>query len=115
VKPVAFDYFDPATVDETVGLLREHGEGARALAGGQSLVPLMNFRLVRPHAIVDLNRVAGLGYVSERAGGLEHPDPTDAEIREAVSGNLCRCTGDLNIERAVRRAAVRLRDATPGA
>jgi carbon-monoxide dehydrogenase small subunit len=44
-----------------------------------------------------------------------HPDPTDAEIREAVSGNLCRCTGYLNIERAVKLAAARMRESAAGA
>ena len=48
MKPVAFDYFDPRTVEETMALLAEHGEDGKLLAGGQSLVPLMNFRLARP-------------------------------------------------------------------
>ncbi len=43
-----------------------------------------------------------------------HPDPTDAEVREAVSGNLCRCTGYLNIERAVKLAAARMRETAGG-
>ena len=44
MKPVAFDYFAPTTVNEAVALLEEHGDDAKILAGGQSLVPMMNFR-----------------------------------------------------------------------
>jgi len=70
VKPPPFEYFEPASVDEAVGLLAEHGESARVLAGGQSLVPLLAFRLVRPSCLVDLNRIGALAYVEERDGGL---------------------------------------------
>ena len=60
MKPALFEYFDPGTVDEVLKLLREHGDDAKILAGGQSLVPLMNFRLARPKVIVDVNKVPGL-------------------------------------------------------
>ena len=68
MKPVAFDYFDPRTVDETMALLAEHGEDGKLLAGGQSLVPLMNFRLARPSALIDLNGVEELAYIREGEG-----------------------------------------------
>ncbi|MFQ5911653.1 MAG: FAD binding domain-containing protein [Nitrospinota bacterium] len=71
MKPVAFDYFDPRTVEETMDLLREHGEGGKLLAGGQSLIPLMNFRLVRPAALIDLNRVEELTHIRQREEWLE--------------------------------------------
>src|SRR5215204_5362080 len=58
--PSEFDYFAPDTLDEALALLAEHGDDAKILAGGQSLVPLLNFRLVRPARLIDLNRVAGL-------------------------------------------------------
>jgi carbon-monoxide dehydrogenase medium subunit len=64
VKPVRFAYADPRTVDEALALLVEHGDEARLLAGGQSLVPLLNLRLVRPAVLIDLNRVAGLDGVT---------------------------------------------------
>jgi len=51
MKPAAFDYFTPATVDEALALLAEHGGDAKPLAGGQSLIPAMNFRLARPAAL----------------------------------------------------------------
>jgi carbon-monoxide dehydrogenase medium subunit len=63
VKPAAFDYFAPESVTEALTLLREV-EGAKVLAGGQSLVPAMNFRLTRPVALIDINRVPGLEGVS---------------------------------------------------
>jgi CO/xanthine dehydrogenase FAD-binding subunit len=68
VKPAAFEYVAPPDLPSVLGQLLEHGEDAKVLAGGQSLVPLMNFRLVRPRIIVDINRVAGLAYVQERDG-----------------------------------------------
>ncbi|HWO42683.1 MAG TPA: xanthine dehydrogenase family protein subunit M [Candidatus Eisenbacteria bacterium] len=63
MKPAAFEYFAPATVDETIELLSAHGEDAKILAGGQSLMPLMNLRLARPRVVIDINPVSALDYV----------------------------------------------------
>jgi CO/xanthine dehydrogenase FAD-binding subunit len=61
LKPPSFDYAAPTTLDEAIGLLAEHADAeARPLAGGQSLIPMMNFRLAKPGYLVDLRRVAGL-------------------------------------------------------
>jgi len=65
VKPAKFEYHAPASVDEALTILGRYAGEARVLAGGQSLVPMMNFRLARPTAIVDLNRIDGLAYVEE--------------------------------------------------
>jgi aerobic carbon-monoxide dehydrogenase medium subunit len=70
VKPAAFEYHAPRTIDEAVGLLAAHGDEAKILAGGQSLVPLMNMRLARPRVIVDLNATRGLGALGEARGML---------------------------------------------
>jgi carbon-monoxide dehydrogenase medium subunit len=70
MKPPPFAYFDPRTLDEAVALLNEHGLDAKVLAGGQSLVPLLNMRLARPAVLVDLNRIDGLGYVRETNGAI---------------------------------------------
>jgi len=70
VKPVDFDLHQPATLDAALGLLARHGDDARVLAGGQSLVPLLNFRLARPGHVVDIGCVAGLGDLRETPGGL---------------------------------------------
>ncbi len=66
MKPVSFDYFAPTTVNEAVALLEEHGDDAKILAGGQSLVPMMNFRLVRPTCLVDINHIRDLAYIHEK-------------------------------------------------
>lgn len=60
MKPASFSYLAPESVEEAAALLAEHGGSAKVLAGGQSLVPLMNFRLATPSVLVDLNRVSGL-------------------------------------------------------
>jgi len=65
VKPAPFRYERPDTVEEAAALLAEHGDEAKVLAGGQSLVPLLNFRLVRPAVLVDVNRVAGLDRIED--------------------------------------------------
>ena len=66
MKPARFDYLAPDSVDEAVSLLAARAPDARPLAGGQSLVPMMNFRLARPAALVDLNRIRELAYVEDR-------------------------------------------------
>ena len=70
MRPAPFDYVAPRTVEEALDLLARHGDEAKLLAGGQSLVPMMNMRLVRPAVLVDLNRVASLGALREDASGL---------------------------------------------
>lgn len=68
MKPPRFDYHAPSSVDEALALLVRYGGDAKVLAGGQSLVPLLNFRLARPAALIDLNRVPGLAYIHEADG-----------------------------------------------
>jgi CO/xanthine dehydrogenase FAD-binding subunit len=65
VKPPPFEYAAPESLDEALALLAEHGDEAKVLAGGQSLVPLLNFRLARPALLVDVNRVSELDYLRE--------------------------------------------------
>jgi aerobic carbon-monoxide dehydrogenase medium subunit len=70
MKPPPFRYHDPKTVGETVGLL-DRLENAKLLAGGQSLMPMLNFRFVQPDHIIDINRVEGLSYIRDASGALE--------------------------------------------
>ena len=63
MKPAKFEYHAPASIDEALALLVRYQGDARLLAGGQSLVPMMNFRVVAPAALVDLNRIAALDYI----------------------------------------------------
>ena len=87
MKPAKFEYFAPTSLTEALELLDEHGDDAKVLAGGQSLMPLMNMRLARPKVIVDINRVPGLDYISSTPdGGL--------------------AIGALNRQRSVERSAV---------
>src|SRR5438477_10762692 len=70
MKPPPFRYHDPRTVGETLGLLGSL-ENAKLLAGGQSLMPMLNMRFVLPDHVIDLNRVDGLSYIREANGALE--------------------------------------------
>ena len=63
MKPPPFEYFAPSSLPEALELMAQHGYGAKALAGGQSLVPTMNFRLAAPSVLVDLNRIPDLSYI----------------------------------------------------
>jgi len=63
MKPAVFDYQAPRTVEGVIELLREHGAEARVLAGGQSLVPMLNLRVLKPAVLIDLNRCEPLSYV----------------------------------------------------
>jgi len=87
VKPPRFRYADPTTVEEALELLARHGVEARVLAGGQSLMPLLNFRLARPAHVIDVNRLDTLG-----------------RIAPAADGGLC--LGALVRQRALERSAL---------
>lgn len=63
--PGEFDYYSPGSLEEAVGLLQQHGFGAKLLAGGQSLIPAMRFRLSAPEVLIDLNNIEGLEYIRE--------------------------------------------------
>lgn len=63
MKPVGFEYRRPETVEEAMSLLSQSDGDAKVIAGGQSLVPLMNFRLANPSLLVDINRIPGLSYI----------------------------------------------------
>ena len=66
MKPAKFEYILPSTVDAAVeALVASNGEG-KVLAGGQSLLPLLNFRMARPAVLVDINGIKGLSYIEER-------------------------------------------------
>jgi CO/xanthine dehydrogenase FAD-binding subunit len=70
MKPAKFDYFAPASLEEALELLGQHGPDAKVLAGGQSLMPMMNLRLVRPAVVVDVNRIDGLSGISAADGTI---------------------------------------------
>jgi CO/xanthine dehydrogenase FAD-binding subunit len=71
MKPPPFEYYSPKTVDEALSYLAEHGYDAKVLAGGQSLIPMMNFRLAQPEVLVDLNNISDLAYIQpDEQGGI---------------------------------------------
>lgn len=70
MKPPKFEFVRADSVQGAVAALSEHGEGARILAGGQSLVPMMNLRLARPTHLIDITRIPGLDRIDEHADGV---------------------------------------------
>ena len=68
MKPAPFEYYRPHTLDEALALLDRYGEDAKPLAGGQSLIPAMNFRLATPAVLVDLNEVQYIAYIKNGSG-----------------------------------------------
>src|SRR5262245_30240650 len=68
--PAAFEYLKPSSISEAVALLKEHGEDAKLLAGGQSLVPMMKLRIARPRVLIDIHRLTYLNYIREQAGQI---------------------------------------------
>ena len=79
MKPRPFDYIRPDTVEEAIALLAEYGDDARVLAGGQSLVPMLNLRLIETDALIDISQIAALDAIHDRGGMIE--------IRAAVTQN----------------------------
>ena len=90
MKPPPFTYHDPRSVDDALALLAEK-ENAKLLAGGQSLMPMLNMRFVLPDHVIDLNLIDGLSYIHESGAALEFGGMTrqrDIEYSDAVS-RLC--------------------------
>jgi aerobic carbon-monoxide dehydrogenase medium subunit len=106
MKPPPFEYEAPSTADEAVALLAQHGDRTKVLAGGQSLVPLLDFRLTQSEVLVDVNRVTELAYIWPMDTGLAFGALTRQHALErssAVRGQLpivaeaCRLIGHLPI------------------
>ena len=71
MKPAPFEYDVPDSIEQVLDLVREHGDSAKLLAGGQSLVPAMNFRVVQPGVLIDLNRIGELRYIRDEKTTLQ--------------------------------------------
>ncbi len=106
MKPPRFEYFAPRTLDEALGLFAGHGDRAKLLAGGQSLIPLLNFRLAHPEALIDINRIPDLAYVRADDGGVaigaltrQHAVERSDAVRTSVPivAEACRLIGHLPI------------------
>src|SRR3954462_12720666 len=70
MKPAAFDYVVADSIDMAVVSLAKAGGDAKIIAGGQSLVPMLNFRLLRPSILVDINRIGGLAFIKEAGSNI---------------------------------------------
>ena len=108
--PSAFDYYAPTTLQEAMSLLTQHGENAKVLAGGHSLLPMMKLRVIEPQVLIDINRINGLSGIREsegllKIGGLtrhaelEHSDlirskyPILADAAQVIADPLVRNRG----------------------
>jgi aerobic carbon-monoxide dehydrogenase medium subunit len=113
VKPPPFEYHRAGSIDETVALLAEHGDEAKILAGGQSLVPLLSLRLARPAHLVDINRVTELGAVENGSGlrfgaTVRHREVERSEVVRTANPLLAYAT------RFIGHAAIRNRGTIGG-
>jgi CO/xanthine dehydrogenase FAD-binding subunit len=89
MKPAPFEYYAPDSIDPALDLMSQHAGEAKILAGGQSLVPAMNFRVVQPSVLIDLNRVTELSYVRAEDGVLRIGAMTrerELEFNPSISG-----------------------------
>ena len=102
MKPVDFHLHRPETRAEALALLHEHADDVKVLAGGQSLVPLLNFRLARPGHVVDIGRIASLAVVHRTRG-----EPVHRTRSELVIGSMVR-QAQAEHSRAVAAAPNRL-------
>src|SRR5258708_14878312 len=83
--PPAFEYLRPNTIPEAIALLQQYGDDAKILSGGQSLIPMMKFRLARPGYLIDINRISGLSSIKEEGGYLKIGGLTrEAELENSL-------------------------------
>jgi carbon-monoxide dehydrogenase medium subunit len=114
VKPAPFEYFAPDSVEEVVSLLAEHGDEAKVLAGGQSLIPLLALRLASPTVLIDLNRVAGLDYMDGGGDVLKIGALTRHRAVEKLPGLAARCPMLADAVGLVGHVAIRNRGTVVG-
>src|SRR5260370_28446278 len=89
MKPAPFDYVAPATIEEVCSVLAEAGGGATVLAGGQTLLPLLNLRMSQPFIIVDINKIAELQGIA-RADSCTRIGPMTRQCEVIASEDLAR-------------------------
>jgi carbon-monoxide dehydrogenase medium subunit len=114
VKPPPFEYVAPRSLDEAVAALGEHGDEAKVMAGGQSLVPLLAFRLARPSVVVDVNRVAGLDGARLDGDTLELGALTRQRDVELLPGLRERCPMIVEAVEQIGHVAIRNRGTVGG-
>ena len=93
--PAVFEYLKPSSISEAIALLKEHGEDAKLLAGGQSLVPMMKLRIARPKYLIDIHRISDLNYIREETGQIRcgammrHVQIEESELIRSKIPMLC--------------------------
>ena len=106
--PANFDYERPSTVDEAIALLAKHGDDAKLLAGGHSLIPAMKLRLAQPKVVVDIGRIANLSYIRDAGGSIAIGAMTTHQ--EIESSTLLRDRSPLLADVAARIGDVQVRN-----
>ena len=106
--PASFDYVRPSTVDEAIALLTKHGDDAKLLAGGHSLIPAMKLRLAQPKVLVDIGRIANLSYI--RDAGASIAIGAMATHREIQASTLLRDRSPLLADVAAHIGDVQVRN-----
>jgi len=97
--PALFEYLKPSSISEAIALLRQHGEDAKLLAGGQSLVPMMKLRITRPKYLIDIHRISDLNYIREETGQIRcgammrHVQIEESELVRNKIPMLCEAAG----------------------
>jgi carbon-monoxide dehydrogenase medium subunit len=114
LKPAPFEYFAPETVEEVVSLLSQHGDEAKILAGGQSLIPLLALRLASPTVVVDINRVNSLEYLQDGDGVLHVGALARHRAVERLEGLAERCPMLADAVGVVGHVAIRNRGTVVG-
>src|ERR1700704_1047576 len=99
--PASFDYLAPKTIAEAVGLLAQHPDEAKILAGGHSLIPAMKLRLAQPQLLIDIGRIADLAYIREDGGEIRigamttHYQIESSERLKEICPLLPDCAGQI--------------------
>jgi aerobic carbon-monoxide dehydrogenase medium subunit len=106
--PAQFDYLRPSTLDEAVALLAEHGDAAKLLAGGHSLIPAMKLRLARPEVVIDIGRIPALDHI--RDAGTHFVIGALVTHQEIAASSLLRAESPLLPETASHIGDVQVRN-----
>jgi carbon-monoxide dehydrogenase medium subunit len=112
VYPAAFEYLAPASVGEAIVLLKQYGEDAKLLAGGQSLVPMMKLRVARPKHLIDIHRISELSYIREDAGQMRigamtrHVDIEESPLLREKIPMLCEAASKIGDAQVRNRGTI---------
>ena len=110
--PAAFEYLKPSNISEAIALLQQHGEDAKILAGGQSLVPMMKLRIARPKVLIDIHRISDLNYIREETGQIRcgamirHVQIEESELIRSKISMLCEASSAIGDAQVRNRGTI---------